>query len=108
MLSNDADNKLWMKYLEKRLEIISLHACTRSLEKQRIFSVVHFYEKNLQKEYFWNVYPSCTNKFVQVQTDIFGTICASPKKDENIPLDDRCAEIPIPKMRDYCYRLRGK
>ena len=47
-------------------------------------------------------------KIGEVQSDIFGTICASSKDGENVPQPDTCAQIPWPKLRKHCYQKTGK
>ena len=100
---NDTNHKLWMKYLEKRLEILSMYTNVHTFRKTQISSIVQFYKRNLQKEYFWKMYGSCTKENGEVQSDIFGTICASSKDGENVPQPDTCAQIPWPKMKKHCY-----
>ena len=61
-VQNDTNHKLWMKYLEKRLEILSMYTNVHPFRKTQISSIVQLYKRNLQKEYFWKMYGSCTKE----------------------------------------------
>ena len=75
--SNGTNHKLWIKYLEKRLEKISLCASRRQQERGQIFSVVQFYQRNVSRELLKKVHSLCENQHEKLQTGISESICAS-------------------------------
>ena len=99
--SNGVDHKLWMKYLEKRLQIISLDP----LRNRQIFSMTHFYKLNLKTDIL-RMYVLCgkeeTTFLDIVQHGIFGSICASYKSEKYV---DPCMYVQDTKNRENCYSL---
>ena len=84
-ISNETDlyEKVWMKYIEKRLETINLH-----LEKQKhIFSFLYIYNRNFGKKLFRKMPANCKQLGFQnsdgIQTGIYGKICGSSKGGKN-------------------------
>ena len=104
-LRNYKDHKLWMNYLEKRLQIISLNP----MRKSQIVSIVHFYQINLEKDIFRRMYVLCAHEettFLDVvQFDIFGSICASSKSGVEV---DECMHLQGEKQKGICLRDLGK
>ena len=101
--SNGADHKLWMKYLEKRLQIISLYP----LRKRQIFSIMHFYNINLKRNILRRIYVLCANiettSLNVVQHGIFGSICASSKSGKVV---DQCMYVQDTEHRELCLSYR--
>ena len=60
--SNGTNHKLWMKYLEKRLQKISMYVSMQQLRKRQTFSVVQFYKSHLQRAFLKEVLTLCTKK----------------------------------------------
>ena len=50
--SHGTNHKLWMEYLEKRLETISMFASIQLFKKRQSFSVVQYYKRNVEKKIF--------------------------------------------------------
>ena len=49
--SHGTNHKLWMEYLEKRLETISMFASIQLFKKRQIFSVVQYYKRNVERKF---------------------------------------------------------
>ena len=97
---NAVNNKLWMEYLEKRLEIITMDVSMYQL------TLVQFYKKNLLREQFLKMNALCMEKYRKLQMYVFGTMCLSLKHTEDIPPPDRCSHIiNDAKYKALCYRL---
>ena len=105
-ISNETDlyEKVWMKYIEKRLETINLH-----LEKQKhIFSFLYIYNRNFGKKPFKKMPANCKQLAFQnsdrIQTGINGKICGSSKGGKKQDYVDSCERIELPDWRAYCYQ----
>ena len=77
-------NKLWMKYLQKKLE-------TLNLQLQKMYCCISFleaYRRNYRQKIF-EVTTSC-NKIGGIETMIYGNICGTSKRgvNEEYPLQD--------------------
>ena len=49
--SNNTNHKMWMEYLEKRLEKISMYASVRQLRKRQIFLLYNFIKEISKVKY---------------------------------------------------------
>ena len=77
-------NKLWMKYLQKKMEALSL-------QLQKIYCRISFleaYRRNYGQKIF-EVTTSC-NKMSGIETMIYGNICGTSERgvNEEYPLQD--------------------
>ena len=112
--SNATNHKLWMKYLEKRLEIIFLYDSMHHLsDKRKTFSVLHFHRRILQRGFASKMHILCPDRATRfqkiIQNDIFGSICASSKDGEVAAVIDLCMNIPpFAPLRKWCKLSRGK
>ena len=106
-ISNETDlyEKVWMKYIEKRLETINLN-----LEKQKhIFSFLYIsIIEILGKNFFRKMPANCKQLGFQnsdgIQTGIYGKICGSSKGGKKQDYVDSCEKIEFPDWRAYCYQ----
>ena len=103
--SNGTDHKLWMKYLEKRLQIISLDP----LRKRQIFSIMHYNKINLKRNILRRINFLCTNGETTfpdlVQHGTFGSICASSENGKEV---NQCMHLQDTIIRNYCLKYTGK
>ena len=92
--SNGTNHKLWMEYLEKKLEKISMFASIQQFKKRQIFSVVQYYKRNVQRKLLKKVQSLCTKQYTELQTDIVGSICGSAKDAIIVdPTDVTCGHV---------------
>ena len=113
--NNETDlyNKVWMKYIEKRLETINMH-----LQKQKHFtSFLDINKRNFGKTLFKKIPANCKELGFKnadgIQTGIYGKICGSPNgaKERELENVDLCDKLDMPILRAVCYRVtkdRGK
>ena len=103
--SNQTNNKLWMKFLEKRLEML----ISFSKNMNHINYILGFYEKIFAQKLFQVILSDCRTLFPEgiygLQIGIYGTICSSSKtgKVQNIP--DICLFASDFKI---CTKHKGK
>ena len=103
LASNGSNHKLWMEYLEKRLEKISMHAGMQTLRKRKIFSIVQ-----LQREFLKRVDTSCVNQYIKLQIGIVGSICALSKHAVH-DAPDKCSHLKEKHNRLTCkFLLAGE
>ena len=86
--SHGTNHKLWMEYLEKRLETISMFASIQLFKKRQIFSVVQYYKRNVERKFLKKVHSLCTKQYEELQTDIVGSICGSTKNGISVTPPD--------------------
>ena len=74
---NQTEDKLWMKYLEKRLETIIFSFTKFKLSS----SLLGFYKNIFRRKLFQDIFTNCNKmmpeKVDEIQTDIYGNICGS-------------------------------
>ena len=72
---NETNNKLWMKYLEKRLEAINLPLG----KKMRINCLIEYYERKFRHIFSEEIPTNCMqtnpNELDDLQVNIYGEIC---------------------------------
>ena len=96
--SSYTDSKLWMKFLEKRLEMVN-----NPLKKEnQVTSFLDFLKKYYAQNLFRGISTDCEKKslesFPGLQVVIFGHICASSKG----------VETKIKQKYDHCYDIYDK
>ena len=107
---NKIDNKLWMKYLEKKLEDINLSLG----KKMRINCLLEYYERNIRhifsEEFPTNCIQTNLNELDDLQVNIYGEICglSSRGKIQKLANDDSCLRLPSLEKQTYCSYLLGK
>ena len=111
--SNATNHKLWIKYLEKRLEIIFMHVSIHPFGKRDIFSVLQFHRRNLQRDIARGMHVLCPDKVTRsqktIENGILGSICASSKTGQVAAVIDLCMNIsPFGPVRKLCKLSRGK
>ena len=110
--SNETDlyEKVWMKYIEKRLETINMH-----LEKQKqITSLLDIHKRNFWKKLFRKLPANCEqlsfNNPAGIPVGLYGKICGSSKREmteENMSIHS-CSKIKLLEMQAVCYSLSQK
>ena len=99
--SHGTNHKLWMEYLEKRLETISMFASIQLFKKRQIFSVAQYYKRNVERKFLKKVHSLCTKQYTELQTDIFGSICGSTKNGISVtPPDETRSHV-----KGFFYRI---
>ena len=99
--SSNVDYKLWMKYLERRLQNMFITKDLRQFHKSN-FNVKLFKQKDTISK------SKCSNKCEGIQLDIFGRICGSSRKGKQVLGQDTCQYIRHITKRMSCYWDRGK
>ena len=100
--SNETDlyEKVWMEYIEKRLETINLH-----LEKQKyIFSFLYIYNRNFRKKLFRKM-PANYKQFLNsdgIQIGVYGKICFSSRGGKEEEHVHPCDKVDLPDWRAFC------
>ena len=103
--SNNTNHKMWMEYLEKRLD--KMYTTERQPRKRQIFSVLQFYKGNIQSKLLKNANELCFNQHEKLHTGIFGSICASEKNGVHlIPAHGICKTHNANESID-CFLNRG-
>ena len=108
MNETDFYEKIWMKYIENRLEILYIH-----LEKQKhIHSFLDIIKRNSEKQLFKKLPANCQqlgfNNPAGIQMSIYGKICGSSnssqveKVEQNIPTH-LCSHYAKPERQALCY-----
>ena len=98
--SNNTNHKLWMDYLEKKLEII----CAEANGEKQISSILLFYKTILKNNMLSKLYAVEDVSYQNVvQIGIFGSV--SPNDIVAIPV---CATIQDEKARASCYYKNGR
>ena len=89
--SNYTNNKLWMKYLEKRLMIVNQQG------NRGIFSCLEFLKSNSQRKLFKNIDNDCRGNTgtisKEIQKNIYGKIVGLPKSGKEVPEWDYCETL---------------
>ena len=100
--SNNTNHKLWMDYLEKRLEIICRHVNLQPFRGKQIFSILQFYKTILKNSMLSKM---CSSKDVSfhdiIQRGIFGSVSAIPK---DVAAIDVCIKVQDEKARELSYK----
>ena len=92
--AKNTNHKLWMNYLEKRLDIFCRYVSIQTFRKQQIFSLLQFYTINLQRHMLNTMSITEDANFLDiVQKGIFGSIRASSKSGEAVAVFDRCIKM---------------
>ena len=102
--------KVWMKYVEKRLEVLN-----RGLEnREHITSFLEICKRKFRKRIFKNIPVNCEELGLKnpggMQLSIYGKICSlseGGKKQENSFIDS-CSQVKLPGLRTFCYRYYQK
>ena len=99
--------KVWMKYVEKRLEVLN-----RGLENgEQITSFLDICKRNFRKRIFKNIPVNCEELGLKnpggLQLSIFGKICRPSlskggTKQENSFIDS-CSQVKLPRWTAFCY-----
>ena len=99
--SSNADYKLWVKYLERRLQIMFT---TKNL--------CEFHKRNFKVKLFKHmdtvINSKCSNKYEGIQLGIFGRICGSSRNGKQVLGQDTCQYIKHITNRMMCYWDRSK
>ena len=92
--ANNTNHKLWMNYLEKRLDIFCRYVSMQPLRKQQIFSLLQFYKINLQRHMLNTMSVTEDANFLDIiQKGIFGSIRASSNSGEVVAVLDKCMKM---------------
>ena len=98
--------KMWMKYVEKRLETINLDLTKREF----ITSLLEIYEQKFRKKLFKNIATTCEQLGFKnpggIQTSVHGKICGSSKIGKKQGTVDNCSKLSI--GRAFCYKMWQK
>ena len=107
-ISNETDlyEKVWIKYIEKRLETTNMH-----LEKQKditsfLDSFKRYFRKNLFKKLRVNCEQLGFNSPAGIGVGIYGKICISSngvKNEKEISIDSCLQKINSPEKRYLCF-----
>ena len=100
----DLYEKVWMKYIEKRLETINMH-----LEKQKhIFSFLYIYNRNFGKKLFKKMPTNCKQLGFKnsdgIQIGVYGKICGSSRGGKEKEHVHPCDKVDLPDWRAFCYK----
>ena len=106
--SNAVEYNLWLKYLDKRLQVMCM-----TLKQKRFHSLLEFYTKIVHAKLFKNIDSICSrnrnsNGNEGVQDDIFGRICGSSKHGKTVPDVDLCQYIKDSASREICSFIKGQ
>ena len=102
--SNNTNDKLWMEYLEKRLEIICQHVNMQPFREKQIFTILQFYKTILKYNVLSKMREDASFQNI-IQSGIFGSLGVSSK---DIPAIDRCVKLQDEKAREWCFKNKGK
>ena len=75
--SNQSEGKLWMAYLEKRLETIMFNFERVELSSSLLGIYKNILRRKLFKDIFTNCNKSMLDKNDEIQVEIYGNICGS-------------------------------
>ena len=106
--SNALEYNLWLKYLDKRLQIMCM-----TVKQKGVHYLLEFYTNNFNAKLFRNIDTICTRnrnskRNEGVQDDIFGRICGSSKHGKTVPDVDLCQYIKGSIGRDRCNWFRDQ
>ena len=101
--SNSINHKLWMKYLEKRLQILNFNVAMQDRQISYIFSLLQFDKGKLINK----VYDKCMDEHKpHNMTQILGKICSSSKQGHQV-VRNPCSFFPI-HLKHLCLSLARK
>ena len=102
---NNLYEKVWMKYIEKRLEVLNMGLENR----EHITSFLQFCKRNFKKGIFKKNSVNCEELGLKnpggIQLSIYGKICSlsTGGKILDNSLIHHCAKVKLPELRMFCY-----
>ena len=104
--SNNTNHQLWMKHLEKRLNIICRNVNKQQFREKKIFSILQFYSSILKNNMLNKMSASKNVSFHNIiQIGIFGSVKASP---EDVAAADMCMRTQDEEPKKMLYIVKGK